>query len=45
MQIYTQRDVFVPPNTNYANQVVRPEPARGGVIIFRKPPSLAANSY
>lgn len=45
MQIYTQRDVFAPPNTNYANQVFPPKPGRSGVIIVRKPPWLAANSY
>lgn len=45
VQIYTRRDVFAPPNTNYVNQVFQPEPGRGGVIILRKPPRLAANSY
>ena len=38
MQIYTQRDVVAPPNTNYANQVFPPKPGRSGVIIVRKPP-------
>lgn len=38
MQIYTQRDVFAPPNTNYANQVFPPKPGRSGVITVRKPP-------
>lgn len=37
MQIYTQRDVFAPPNTDYVTQVFQAERGRGGVIILRKP--------
>lgn len=45
MQVYIQRDVFAPPNTDYVNQAFQPEPGRGDVIILRKSLWLAAISY